>query len=121
MHIIITVYISYSHGSVGSALARLERSTLQEHNGTRTIVLLVRFLKIIAPVECVTPSYDGYIQCPQAGELYRRAFNMSSFNLKLRINPPVWSINLDRDKSKSVKLDKTKLALLRGLQLLWDT
>ena len=85
-------------------MARLERSTLQEHNGTRTIVL--RFLKIITPVECVIPSYDGYIRCPQEGELYRRGFKKSSL-----INPPVWSINLD----------KTKNAMIRSLQLLWDT
>jgi hypothetical protein len=83
-------------------LARFERSTLQEHIGTRTIVL--RFLKIITPVECVVPSYDGYVGCPEEGELYRR-FKKSS-----KINPQVWSVNLD----------KTKHALIRGLQLLWD-
>jgi hypothetical protein len=108
VHIKITIYIDYSYESVGSALVQLERSTLQEHNGTRTVVL--RFLKIITPVECVIPLYDGYIHCPKEGELYRRGLKSQA-----------WSVNLDRDKLKSVKLDRTKLALLRGLQLLWDT
>jgi hypothetical protein len=104
VHIKITIYIDHSHESVGSALARLERSTLQEHNGTRTVVL--RFLKIITPVKCVIPLYDGYVCCPKEGELYRRGFKKSSKTI-----PQEWSVNLDR----------TKHAMLRGLQLLWDT
>ena len=80
---------------VGSALARLERSTLPEHKGTRTVVL--RFLKIIGPVKCVMPLYDGFVCCPKEGELHRR-------------KNKVWNRNID--KSKATK---------RGLQLLWDT
>ena len=44
---------------LGSALARFERSTFPEHKGTRTVVL--RFLKIILPLKCVIPLYDGYV------------------------------------------------------------
>ena len=101
MHIYITISIDCSHESVGSALARFERSTPQEHNGTRTVVL--RFLKIITPVKCVKPLYDGYICCPKEGELYQKN--------KLEPSQRVWSVNID--KSKGV--------IIRGLQLLWDT
>ena len=75
-------------------MARLERSTLPEHKGTRTIVL--RFLKIIEPVKCVKPLYDGNVGCPKEGELHRKAGK-------------VWNVNID--KSKVIK---------RGLQLLWN-
>ena len=40
-----------SNKSVGSALARFERSSLPDHKSTRTVML--RFLKIVAPVKCV--------------------------------------------------------------------
>ena len=104
----ITIYINYSHeSSIGRALARLERSTLPEHNGTKTVVL--RFLKIITPVECVIPSYDGYICCPKEGELYRRTSKGSS-----EIDPRIWSVNLDR-------VGDSESPSLRVLQLLWDT
>ena len=126
MHIYITISIDCSHESVGSALARFERSTLQEHNGTRTVVL--RFLKIITPVECVVPSHDNYVCYPKEGELHRRGFKRGS-----KTDHRVWSVNLDRDKSKDKDKDKDKFAidseaptnldkrLLRGLRLLWDT
>ena len=39
-------------------MARFKRSTLPEHKGTRTVVL--RFLKIIAPLTCVIPNYDEH-------------------------------------------------------------
>jgi hypothetical protein len=101
VHIQITIsrysYIDHSHEFVGSALARFERSTLPDHKGTRTIVL--RFLKIITPVKCVLPLYDGYICCPEEGELYRK-FAESA----------VWSVNIDKSEG----------GLLRALQLLWD-
>ena len=93
--------IDYSHEFVGSALARFERSTLQEHNGSRSVVL--RFLKIITPVKCVIPLYDGYICCPKEGELHRRSYPKS--------DESVWSVNIDKSKG----------AIIRGLQLLWDT
>ena len=79
-------------------MARFERSTLPDHEGTRTVVL--RFLKIITPVKCVTPGYDGYLFFPMEGELYQRIRHTSEL---------VWSVNIDKG------------ATIRGLQLLWDT
>ena len=87
---------------VGSALARFERSTLPEHKGTRTIVL--RFLKIITPVKCIMPLYDGYIRWPKEGELFLRE------PYPVRSNSQVWSVNIDKSKG----------LMLRGLQLLWN-
>jgi hypothetical protein len=101
VHIQITTsryfYIDHSHEFLGSALARFERSTLPDHKGTRTVVL--RFLKIITPVKCVLPLYDGYICCPEEGELYRKYTESA-----------VWSVNIDKSEG----------GLLRGFQLLWD-
>jgi len=90
----------------GSALARFERSTLPEHKGTRTVVL--RILKIITPVKCVIPLYDGHIAPPEERELHRRYPR----NLKItaKLDPPVWSVDIDR-----------KCVMARALQLLWDT
>ena len=96
-----------SNEFVGSALARFERSTLPDHEGTRTVVL--RFLKIITPVKCVTPNYDGYIGEPKEGELYRRA-RKRKFN-----QPPVWSLNIDKPARLSLSFRKN-----RSLRLLWD-
>ena len=92
--------IDDSNESAGSALARFERSTLPDHKGTRTVTL--RFLKIITPVSCVIPHYDGDILPPKEGELYRRRKVIGEFD------PPVWSIDID------------KCPLMRGLHLLWD-
>ena len=92
-------WIDDSNEFVGSALARFERSTLPDHKGKRVVVL--RFLKMITPVKCVIPLYDGHIAPPQEGELYRRA---GSFHQR------VWSINIDKPKG----------LLSRGLKLLWD-
>jgi hypothetical protein len=86
---------------LGSALVRFERSTLPEHEGTRTIVL--RFLKIITPVECVIPLYNGYIVQPKEGELFQRSH-------RNKLDPKVWSVNIDE-----------KGAMTRGFQLLWGT
>jgi len=81
-------------------LVRFERSTLPDHEGTRTVVL--RFLKIITPVKCVIPHYDGYIMPPKEGELHQRTPIVKS-------NPPVWSLNIDK-----------KGAMGLALRLLWD-
>ena len=109
VHIQITFsqysYIDYSHEFVGRALVRFERSTLPDHEGTRTVVL--RFLKIFTPVKCVIPHYDGYICCPEEGELHRKPQRNG-----LRIGQSLWSVNIDRSKPPS--------SLLRGLRLLWD-
>ena len=101
-HLLSRSYINCSHEFVGSALARFERSTLPDHKGTRTIVL--RFLKIIIPVKCVIPNYDGHICCPREGELHRRTKHSTSDS--------EWSANIDKVKSNS--------AVIRGFQLLWD-
>ena len=85
-------------------MARFERSTLPEHKGTRTIVL--RFLKIITPVKCVIPLYDGHIGKPKEGELYRRSVRKAID----KMNPPVWGVNIDQ-----------KSPMMEGFQLLWDT
>jgi len=85
----------------GIGLARFERSTLPVHKGTRTVVL--RFLKIITPVKCVIPSYDGYIEQPEEGQLYRR-------HHRYRLGPKAWNVNIDK-----------KGAMSRGLRLLWDS
>jgi hypothetical protein len=90
--------------SVGSALARFERSTLPEHKGTRHVVL--RFVKMITPVNCVIPLYDGYIAQPEEGELHRKYPKIPK-----SLHPPVWSVNIDNPKG----------VMVRGLRLLWDT
>src|ERR1700734_2418555 len=84
-------YIDYSHGFEGSALVRFERSTLPDHKGTRTLVL--RFLKIITPVKCVVPLYDGYIRCPKEGELHWRSSKMDQL---------AWSVNIDKSKNAMI-------------------
>ena len=88
VHIQITFSLySYSHEFVGSALARFELSTLPEHKGTRTVVL--HSLKIITPLKCVIPLYDGFICCPKEGELHRRTKYTSEL---------VWSVNILTDQ-----------------------
>ena len=83
-------------------MARFERSALLEHKGARTIVL--RFLKIITPVKCVLPHYDGYICRPKEGELYQKT--------RVKGPPEVWSVNIDESRGSG--------GIIQGLQLLWD-
>jgi hypothetical protein len=90
---------------VGSALVRFERSTFPDHIGTRTVVL--RFLKIITPVKCVIPLYDGKIAQPEEGELYRRSLSRRKDSESKHV---VWRINID----------KKCLLKARGFQVLWD-
>ena len=90
-------------------MARFERSTLPEHNGTRTVV--VRFLKIITPVECVIPDYDGRICCPKEGELHQRFGHKKT--------PKVWCVNIDKAESPVGPLPKG-FRIRRGLRLIWD-
>ena len=87
------------HEFIGSALVRFERSTLPEHEGARTVVL--RLLKIITPVKCVIPLYDGYISCPKEGELHRRGRK-------------VWSVNIDTGRWKGPQ------SIITSFQLLWN-
>ena len=100
-------YIDYFYEIAGTALARFERSTLLEHVGKRTVVL--RFLKMITPVKCIIPSYDGHICRPEEGELYRR----SRYN---SLEKRMWSVNID-NKFES----KGSCSIIQGLRLLWDT
>ena len=88
-------------------MARFERSTLPDHNGTKTVVL--RFLKIITPVRCVIPFYDGNICFPMEGELYRRNPSRNSPRTLDHDQWPAWSANIIESRR------------LRGLRLLWDT
>ena len=88
-------------------MVRFERSTLPEHKGTRTVVL--RFLKIITPVDCVIPLYDGYLCWPKEGELLQK-YILKKFP---KSDIKVWSFDID----KSTINDTAK----RGFQLLWDT
>jgi hypothetical protein len=87
-------------------MARFERSTLPDHEGTRTVVL--RFFKIITPVKCVAPNYDGYISEPKEGELFRRWRWKQSLDHDQPV--PVWSLNIDKSNGRMSK----------GLRLLWD-
>ena len=88
---------------VGSAWARFERSTLPDHKGTRTVVL--RFLKIITPVNCLIPLYNGNIVQPEEGELHRK-------RRPHKTDHQLWSVNID---------EKTKRRnIIQGLRSLWD-
>ncbi|OBZ72657.1 hypothetical protein A0H81_08062 [Grifola frondosa] len=51
----------------GSALWRFERSDLPEHAGRRVVVL--RCAKIVDPMQCVVPNYDGLVAEPRETEL----------------------------------------------------
>ena len=96
--------IDDSNESVGSVLVRFERSTLPEHQGTRTVVL--RILKIITSLKCVIPHYDGNVVMPEEGELHRRYRRYANYKPNLR----VWNIDIDKRKG----------AFVRSLKLLWD-
>jgi hypothetical protein len=98
-------YIDYSHKFVGSALVRFERSTLPIHKGKKTVVL--RIVKIITPVKCVIPHYDGHLCFPKEGELYWRKTN-------------VWGVNIDIPLALAKHETRDLLLVVRGLQLLWD-
>ena len=88
-------------------MARFERSTLPGHKGTRTVVL--RFLKIITPVECVIPLYDGYIVQPKEGDLYRTWKSLR--RIAPELDQPAWSVDIDGSNN----------SMTQGLRLLWDT
>ena len=102
------IYTSYpspdwndSYRSVGSALARFERSSLPDHKGSKTVVL--RILKKITSLKCAIPIYDRYIPPPKEGELHEKGSNN-----KLDHQP--WSVNIDKPRG----------GFVRALQLLWD-
>jgi hypothetical protein len=89
-------------------LARFERSTLPEHNGTRTVLL--RFLKIITPINCVIPQYDNYVRLPKEGELLQQKRDHVWGHWGVNIDEPVYKY-----RGKLIGLQR-----LKGLQLLWD-
>ena len=121
-YIQITVWIDDSNETVGSALARLERSTLPEHKGTRTVVL--RFLQLITPLKCVIPLYDGYVGLPKEGELHRRSKRIYNGRPVDKSKLPVWSVNIDtgtRFSNAAAPSRRMTYKRIRALQLLWDT
>jgi hypothetical protein len=63
---------------------------------------VLRILKIITPVECVLPLYDGYVSCPKEGELHQKTY----YNGLKR----AWSVNIDKSKGP----------MIQSLRLLWD-
>ncbi|KAF8870124.1 hypothetical protein BD779DRAFT_620137 [Infundibulicybe gibba] len=66
----------------GSALARLQVSTRPEHGGQNTLVM--RILKIIEPVICAIPRYDGWMPPPEEGSLlYNQSATGCKFHSKL--------------------------------------
>jgi hypothetical protein len=69
---------------------------------------VLRILKMITPVKCVIPRYDGFILRPEEGELHRRYPKES--NVVLDQLPVAWSVNID----------KSEHIIARGLRLLWD-
>lgn len=73
--------------NLGTSLVRFVRSSLPDHKGTRAVVL--RILKMITPVNCAVPLYNGYIAPPREEELHRRTF--TSFHHR------VWGVNIDKD------------------------
>ena len=95
-------------------MARFERSTLPDHEGKRIVVL--RFLKIITPVKCVIPLYDGYIVPPKEGDLLRRFYR----KVIDKLHPPAWSFDIDKLKDNSSP-NGQRNKNLRGLRFLWDT
>ena len=110
LKLLINIYIDYSHEFLGKALARFERSTLSDHKGTRNVVL--RFLKIITPVKCVIPQYDGLISVPKEGEIYRKRKARVAGLSQASESQKVWSINIDESKGRESPGP--------GLRLLWD-
>ena len=66
---------------------------------------MLRFLKIITPVKCVIPHYDGHIVCPEEGELHRK---FSPYSPQII----AWSVDIMMDESKRPNV--------QGLRLLWD-
>jgi hypothetical protein len=67
---------------------------------------VLRYLKMITPVKCVIPLYDGRIVRPKEGELQQKCPKKSTVEL----DRLVWSINVDEPKTP----------FKRNLRLLWD-
>ena len=69
---------------------------------------MLRFLKIITPVNCVIPHYDGYIAPPKEGDFHRTQ----------RYGKAVWNFNIDQ---KAPLWFSQWHKIRRGFQMLWDT
>jgi hypothetical protein len=67
---------------------------------------VLRYLKMITPVKCVIPLYDGHIVRPKEGELQLKSPKKST----VALDRLVWSVNVDEPKTH----------MKRGLRLLWD-
>jgi hypothetical protein len=67
---------------------------------------VLRYLKIITPVKCVIPFYDGHIVQPEEGKLHRRTPRKTTVEL----DRLVWSVNVDKPRSLTAQ----------SLRLLWD-
>jgi hypothetical protein len=72
---------------LGSALCCFERSNLPRHEGTR--IAVIRIVKIISPVTCLYPNYNGPITLPVEGELVQRNYQSEglqpfSFNVDFK-------------------------------------
>ena len=59
---------------------------------------MLRFLKMMTPVKCVKPLYDGHIVWPEEGELHRRFPGKATSKKNLDPNRLVWSLNIDKPK-----------------------
>ncbi|KAF8870133.1 hypothetical protein BD779DRAFT_620275 [Infundibulicybe gibba] len=90
----------------GSALAQLQVSTRPEHTGRN--VLVMKISKIIEPVTCTIPGYDGYVPQPEEGSLLSHRSAPGH-----RIRSQLWIHDLDKDLSSSAGL-----RALRGVSLL---
>lgn len=75
-------------------MVRFELSTLPEHAGANMIV--VRILKILQPVECLLPDYDGYHERPEAGSLITTR--------ELTAGQRTFTINLAKNATSTVNL-----------------
>lgn len=69
----------------GKMVCRFERSTLEEH--ASRWILFIRVLKIIEPVRCLVPDYDGYMEEPKEGALISRHGTAVSIDLE---NSDAW-------------------------------
>ena len=67
---------------------------------------MLRILKIITPVKCLIPLYDGYVSCPKEGELYQRHPAGRKARRKM------WGVDIDKSKCPESPGP--------GLMSLWD-
>ncbi|TFK52128.1 hypothetical protein OE88DRAFT_1657180 [Heliocybe sulcata] len=80
----------------GRALVQFERSTLPEHEGTRTVVL--RIVRVM-------PNSDGFDQASWMPELHEDGLDMTG------IHQHAWSLNVDRPPRGSLSLRQSAKAL----------